>query len=284
LVAQLTGEGQFTTLARSVLSVRQLTSELMPLPFQIDRYPAELPEPAPLPDRYDLDLPGLHAVRFRQQETSLTLSSDPGGHFYDSVRDSWGGVRRSDDWLHLQHGDVVIQSIHLSLASGMNIQPAALKRNGAGDWELSGVDPGWTHTLHFRPGRPRLAMSSGQTHRIAVLANSRKVEFDLTCQADHTAIAMLNFYVRPGATFQEGDGGAQRLTDHTKHLLAGGQPIQLRGRRGAIRITGLPAAAHSMTIAHGPAIGWAVQSTCARLSIGLRMPVAVRVKMELLPG
>jgi hypothetical protein len=282
LVALLTGDGRFTTLARLSSIAENLAFDPMPLLFELDRHPGPMPDPLPLPDRYDIDIDSLHASRFRAGPTALTLSADPGGHFFDSVRDNWGGVRRSDEWFHLHHGDVVLQSIQLSVSNGLNIQPAQLTRIDAGDWRLGGRDPGWTHPLHFRPSRPQLQMGGEMHHDIAVRATGKEISIALHCQSEHAAIAALHLYLRPGITFQEGDGPIMPLTEQTKHHLKGGLPLTLRSSENMIRIRNLPVAVHQMDLAIPPAIPSAVPSTCGRLSIGLRMPVTTTCELELL--
>src|SRR5690606_10315045 len=130
--------------------------ELVPLLLQLDARPGPLPEPRALPDRYEAHFARTGQVRFRLPRTAVSFSADPGGHFFDTVRDQWGGGRRSDEWFHLHHGGVVVESLIIAGAGMQNVQPGVLHRVEAGRYELEANQPGWEHTLHFAPGSPRV--------------------------------------------------------------------------------------------------------------------------------
>ena len=91
-VAQLTGDGRFTTLAMAALQrTASLPYELMPLPFELANHPGPLPPPRPVPTTYEKFYPTRELARWRCGERALTLSADAGRHFFDGVLDQWGG-------------------------------------------------------------------------------------------------------------------------------------------------------------------------------------------------
>lgn len=279
--AQLTGDGRFAALAQRLLPTAQPLHELIPLLFQMEAHPEPLPAPRPIEDRYDVHFTETSVLRRRRGRTALTLSADPGHHFYDSVRDQWGGPRRSDDWFHLQHGPLVIQSLHLAGSGLQNIQPRELTVPDEGPVKLTGYVEGWNHTLHFRPGSPACPMVWNWAHAVAVDWNADRVEVEIDTAPSTSLAAEFRLWVRPGATWAEGDAAPSPIQSGATFALQGGQPLHLRAAGATITILGLPASAHRMHIVHPQPIPSSMPRTCGCLALGMIFPVQLRLRLLL---
>jgi len=283
-VAQMTGDGRFTTLAQLVWNQESAaTSELMPLLFDLDRFPTPLPAPEPLPARFERFFPTTQIARARRDETALTLAADAGGHFYDSVRDQWGGPKRSDDWFHLQHGGIVIQSLHLSGGGMSNAQPEVLRSQGEGNYQLQGHIDGWTHTLHFRPGRPQIEMPWNWDFSMNIAWREDEIDLKLCSDSSESLVAALNIWVRPGIWIDEGTQTHQAVAGEAV-TLRGGTNLVLRDEEHEVRIEGLSLAEHQMPIVPAPPIPSDMARSCTRLSLGLRFPVEMNLRLRLKSG
>lgn len=278
------GDGRLTALALSDGIHAPGASDLMPLLFDLDRFPGPLPAPGPLPETYELPIPSIPAVRLRRGSTALTLAADRGGHFFDTVRDTWGGPRRNEDWFHLHHGGVVLASVQLAIASRRCLQPRELRQIAPGTWELRGHEDGWWHTLHFRPGSPRTRMAWELDHAIRVVWSGDRIEVAVEASSPGALVASLRLWVRAGATFHDGVRESRVLQAGERIALDGGEwTLRDDGGHG-LRIVGLPPASHAMSIDPEPAIPTAIPRTCACLSLGLRMPVRTRFTIHLARG
>lgn len=271
-VAQHTGDGCFTTLAELVWKANGgLRPSLIPLAFDLDDNPAPLPPAEPLPDAYECFFPGPRLLRVRKAETSLSLSADGEDHFFNTVRDQWGGSRHSDDWFHLHHGSAVIQSIHLAGAGMSNIQPEFLEIRPQ-SWRLGGLAKGWWHPLHFRPGKPVIEMRWDWMHNIAVEWAESGIALRLESTTPHSLYAVLRLWLRP-MTIEE-DGCAIPIRAGEEFWAKGGNDIVLRHGRNAIHIKGLPTSCHRQQIRHPQPIPSDIEKHCGSLNIGLRFPIA----------
>ncbi len=280
-VAQMTGDGRFTALAQMVWNPKNsATSELMPLLFDLDRFQAPLPAPRPLPAHYERFFAHTQIARVREDATALTLAADAGGHFFDTVRDGWGGPKRSDDWFHLHHGAVVIQSLHLSGAGMSSVQPDKLQALGKGNYQLAGHLDGWTHTLQFRPGSPKVHMHWNWDFRCDVKWQGHEIGLKMHSQTGESLAAALNFWVRPNIWIEEGDQKQQAVAGKAI-TLRGGLPLVLRDEKHQVRIEGLPLAQHRMSILPASPIPSSNPRNCARLSLGLRFPVEMELRLVL---
>lgn len=272
--ALVSGDGRLTSLALLDGIHAPGASELMPLLFDLDRFPGPLPAPEPLPETYEQPIPSIPAVRVRRGRAALTLAADKGGHFFDTVRDTWGGPRHSEDWFMLQHGGVTLASIQLAVAQRRCLQPRELEQVAPGSWQLHGREDGWWHTLHFRPGSPRTRIAWDLDHTLRVDWSGDRIAIAIEATSPGSLAASLRLWVRAGATLQTGSHGDRVLKAGERIALDGGD-IALLGEDGGLRITGLPPAAHAMSIDPEPSIPTAISRTCACLSIGLRMPVYI---------
>lgn len=279
--AQLSGDGRFTALAQRLLPTAQPMLEIVPLLFQMEAHPQALPAPRPIEDRYDAHFAGTAILRRRRGRTALTLAADPGRHFFDTVRDQWGGARRSDDWFHLHHGALVIQSLHLAGAGLQNIQPRELAVGADHRATLSGLAAGWTHTLHFRPDSPSCAMTWDWCHAVTVDWKGDCIDLAIDSEPSTSLAAELRLWVRPGATWAEGDGAPAPIQAGATLALQGGQPLHLRASGATITLAGLPAAAHGMHIVHAQPIPSAMPRTCGCLTLGLLFPVKLKLSLGL---
>jgi hypothetical protein len=284
--AQLTGDGRFTALAQDVWRrTGGQTDEFIPLPFELDNHPAPLPPAAPLPRIYEKLFPRIALARMRREETTLSLSADRGGHFFDTVRDQWGGPKRSDDWFHLHHGDIVMESVHLAGAGLANLQPETLQPCGGGRYRLNGSVAGWTHTLHFRPSAPQIEMSWRWNHAIEVLwhtgPSANQIELELQSDTPQSLAATLWLWIREGVTVEEAGLKARPILAGETVALQGGAPIVLRSSTHAVEIHGLPKSAHRMDIRHTSPIPSVQIQSCGGLSLGLSFPVALRLRLDL---
>ncbi|MDR1284442.1 MAG: hypothetical protein LBK99_27065 [Opitutaceae bacterium] len=299
-LALLTGDGRLSTLAGILW--RQNPSpdaEMVPLLLQLDAHPAPLPPPAPLPDTTTIHWKETGQVRIRRRPTLLSLASDAGGHFYDTVRDQWGGPRRSDDWFHLHHAGVVVESLHLAGAGMRNAQPAILRKLATGHYELAADQRGWEHTLHFRPGSPRIPVTwdwktditlreQNATAATTTTAASAANVFELRIRSTTpvSLLASLNWWLRPGITYCEGNDAPRRLEARERHALKGGRPLVLADEISGARITieGLPSACHSVPVFHEPSIPSALPTQCAALHLGLLFPVDIALTLSCSPA
>jgi hypothetical protein len=283
-VAQLSGDGRFTTLARSLWpgESQPMPHELMPVQFEIDRHPLPLPGALPLPTTYEMLDQSALIARVRKDRTALTLAADAGGHFFSDVRDRWGGTRLSDDWFRLQHDELVIQSIHLSPAGMYAMQPSELRQAAPGKYHLAGRNNGWTHTLHFRPGSPTLQMPAGLESEILVQWDSaRSMRLKIAADTAQSLVANLTFWIRTSAEVSESNRQMPMAAGKVT-MLDGGGPLVLSSGRTKARIVigGLPKAAHRYPVQPAQPIPSAMKEHCAGFSLGLRFPVHLELTVD----
>jgi len=272
--AQLSGDGRFTTLALEAISRwPELIYAGVPVLFDVEDHPEDLPAPLPLPTEYERFFEDRAIARIRRGSTALTLAADHGGHFYSDVRDQWGGKKYSDDWFHLHHEDIVVQSIHLAPACMLAIQPREMRRNGEGAYELAGESRGWTHTLHFRPGSPPTEMRWDLKHFERIHWKDRSILIHLRCTAAYALIASLNLWIRPGIEMiEDGEVPKQINAGEVIHL-RGGRPITFVSASGnKLRLAGLPLGQHRMRILPPEPIPSAKPKECGLLCLGMRLP------------
>lgn len=283
-LALITGDGRFTTLAeRALLLYPQPEYELVPLPLQLDAFPGPLPVAAPLPDRYEASFAVTGQARWRAPRTLVSFAADAGGHFFDSVRDQWGGARRSDDWFHLHHGGVVVESLTLAGACMQNLQPGVLRRLGPGRYRLEAEQRGWEHTLNFAPGWPRLPIRWDWSTGIDAVTSDKGLILSLTSHAAISLAASLRWHVRPGVTLDQAGETSRVLSAGERVDLKGGSPVTLTAADGsAVVIDGLPWAAHRLPVDHPSAISSVIASHCATLSLGLLFPVSLELRIRFL--
>lgn len=282
-LAQLTHDGRFTSLALEVFNPTKLaTAELVPLLFQIDKYREDIPEPRPISDWYEAEFKSVQVTRVRRGPSSLTVAADRGGHFFDSVRDRWGGARRSDDWFHLHHHSVIIETIHLGGAGLQNIQPAVSKRFGEGQYALSGRVPGWVHTQHFRVGAPQLFMRWEWSHAVEVQWLADCVRVQISSASPHSLGATLKLWLRAGVQVREGSGPPVQLLAGQSIVLHGGHDVQITAADGSrVLLCGLPPAAHAADFSHPSAIPAGLNEHCGSLCVGLHFPVTLALEFRL---
>jgi len=280
--AQVSGDGRITTLAMQALTHREMIYGLVPVLFDVDEHPQALPAPVPLPTEYERVFKRQSIARIRRDDTALTLAADRGGHFCSDVRDQWGGRKYSDDWFHLHHQNLVVESLQLAPAGMLAIQPRTLARKKDGIYKLAGESRGWTHTLHFRPGSPPLEMRWDVKHSEDMQWQERTITLHLQCSAtDYALIASLNLWVRPDIHVLE-EGGSGKLIKAGKTIhLSGGGPLTLVGKQGTkLRLTGLPKSQHTMRIVPAEPIPSRKGSECGLLCLGLRMPVDLTLQFS----
>ncbi len=279
-VAQITGDGRFTTLARMAWEAQKDYSvELVPLIFDVENHTAPLPAQVPLTTDCSRFFKHAQLARIRHDQTALTLAADAGNHFFDSVLDQWGGPRHSDDWLHLHHHDVVIQSIHLAVGGMRNIQPTAMMRKGPEHYSLEGYVSGWAHTLHFRPGRPQIFMNWDLRHNIDVMHEPSRTRIRIKCGSPHALAASLRIWLRPGVRIFQGGDPMMLNAQDTLHL-QGGRDVIIRSDNHQVIIRGLPESRHRMVMSPPMGIPSGMPATCGVLSLGLLMPVDLDFVIE----
>jgi hypothetical protein len=270
--AILSGDGRLSSLARSVRSPRD--NDLRPMIFEWLDHPGPMPPAEPIATRYRRRFDRAGILRHRQDDTALTLAVDRGGHFYDRVRDQFGGPRRSEDWFHLHHGPIVLQSIRLQLAAPGAIQPALMQAIDDEHVRLSHDEPGWTHHVHFRPGTPTILMPHRSSHVIDVRIAADEIALDLDCRSPDVLCASLNLFIRPGASI-DGLGVAQ---PGDRHLWVEGQPLVLRQGEHRITIVGLPPADLHQAFLRPAKIPGQTEEACACVSVGLRLPIRLSLR------
>lgn len=282
-LALLSNDGRYTALASLCrqMGAAEPEAELVPLPLQLDAFPAPLPAPVPLPDHYEIHYRQIRQTRLRSGETLVSLAADPGGHFYDTVRDRWGGARRSDDWLHIHHGDIVIESLRLAAAGMQNLQPASLEQTASGQYHLAAYQAGWVHPLHFSPGRPEVFVNWDWRSDITAVRAADSLRLHLRSTTPHSLIASLLIWVRPGVCLEAEGRPAQSLKAGEIVQLSGSAPLTLRSASGhAITLSGLPAAEHRHPVLFQPGIPSPIAQNCAALHLGLRFPVDLELSFD----
>lgn len=255
-----------------------LNDDLMPLPFDFEEYPGDLP-PAEAPSaKVDFHHPGINLWRRRRNQTALTLAADAGGHFFDTVLDQWGGVKRSEDWFHFMHGDVGVQTVRLAGASMKHIQPNHLKVKD-GVVILEGSDPGWEHTLHFSPGRRRVRMPWRGHHHIEVdwREAQRQMALRIHAEAPKALVATLWIWVRAGITVREGTR-EWKFSPGEIHDLRGGETVHLEGTQASVSLKGLPLACHRMRLQPSESVPTKIREHCFGLACGLSFPVHLNLR------
>jgi len=281
-VALITGDGRFTSLTRHVWAQgSDGTNNLIPYLFDLMMHPGDLPQPVPLSSRYKKRFASIPMVRERRGETSLTVTADRGNHYFDTVLDQWGGRKCNDDWLHLHHGYVVLQSLQLA-GGGLNaFQPLDVIEDEDGVLILHSTDNGWKHPLHFRPGRPVVDMPRNWTTEAQVTWKDDALEIGMQSETPESIAACLLLWVRPGISLSESGSDPVPLQAKAVHALRGGSDVTLTGTRGAITISGLPASAHRRAILGPQPIPSGMRDTCALLQLGLRFPVNLNLTLHL---
>ena len=275
-VALLTGDGRCTTLAREMWRRGGgLSGDLVPLPFWIDDFPGPLPSPELLPTRYERRYISTGIARVRDDDRALTLACDRGGHFYDVVRDGYGGPKRSEDWLHLHAGNIVVQTIRLAGAGMTYIMPDRLDDVGKGSWHLSGFVEKWVFPVHFRPGSPPLDFRWDWSHEIDVALSGDELRVQLRSDAPKALRAELWLWIRPGVALTESDSPEIKLAAGKRIALKGGGPLRLESQTHRLEIIGLPSAQHSVPMLPTEAIPSSIMTDCCGLFLGLLFPVDV---------
>ncbi len=282
-LALITGDGRYTTLAAGVFA-QAPGSGLEPVLLTAQEEPGPLPMPQPLgPEPVRRDPAGrLRLARRREGATALTLAADTGGHFFDTVLDQWGRPRHSEDWLHLHHGDVVLQSLQLAVAGTACVQPRELLALGDERFLLRGRVEGTVHPQHFRPGAPEVEMRWGLEHEIDLSWRRNGLDLELRAVCPDSLIASLIFWVRPGVVLRGARAGAsdQRLRAGDQIDLEG-PGFSLIGMSGVLAVRGLGPAAHRARVGSSPAIPSVNAAECAALRFGLRLPVSLALHLEL---
>lgn len=282
-LAQLTGDGVFTTIAESLLKSTYSPAEggAQPIFYQFEEHPEAMPEAVPLESKVELHkvYPQTGIFRKRNKDSALTLSVDKGGHYYDSICDSMGGVKKSEDWFHLHYKDIVVQSVHLSAAGSGHAQPTTMEVM-SDTILMKGEKTGWTFPLHFRKDSPDYEMPQHTDSQIAVKLADDGIDMNLQTVSKQALAGVLAFYVRPGISLQEGDV-EQELAAGKRYKLKGGDPLTLRSKNGAhVQLQGLPQAAHHFPVFPALSIPSPIRETCACLYLGYRLPFETQLKWQ----
>ncbi|MEM6331988.1 MAG: hypothetical protein AAF823_01465 [Planctomycetota bacterium] len=201
------GDGQLTSLADQVRDARN-NATLMPMTLEWLEHPGDMPEPETIETRFDAYWPDRQIARRREGVTALTLAADPGEHFFDTVLDSWGGVKRSEDWFHLHHGGIVLQSVRLELSRLGSVRPVALERLSSTRYRLADHADGWGHIAHFRPGSPAVRMPHRYGGQIEVNIDPACIDLAMDFESPDVIQSSLRFFVRAGVEV-EGIGRLQ---------------------------------------------------------------------------
>jgi len=281
-MAILTGRGDFAWLADRARSKGiHVEHELYPLLYEIEKYPGPLPAPTEPPTSYENHFCGIQVFRKRVGPAALTLSADRGGHYFDSVLDQWGGLRRSEDWFHLMHGEAVLQTIRFCPAAGRPIQPDRLRIVDSGEFRLGGQMEHWMHTLHFRKGWPKIPMPAGLEHEIEIAWRGRELTLNLAVRSPQFLYGTLALWVRCVGAVREGGRRLEGLVPGQAMALQGGQPVEIEAGGAIIEIIGLPVAEHRI---HGVApdcIPSQIRKHSTPLLLGLTLPVKLELKIRL---
>ncbi len=280
-VAQLTGDGRFTTLLDQQLEdPSRIDYGFVPLLTEIAAHPESLPEPEAVEDHYECFLPVSQIARTRRGGSALTLTADRGGHFFDTVLERWPAAKRSADWLQLVHEDITLSGIELVAAGATAFQPLRIIKSQEG-WLLDETSRGMIHTLHFRPGSPRIEIPWGFKTRAQVTWAGNNLSIHLESSSSSSLGASLNFWFRTGVRIREGSREWTLKEPGIFHDLDGGQPVEIQSESAKIAILGLPPSIHKAHFGAAGGIPGAIKSTCASLSLGFRFPVNLQLAIEL---
>ncbi len=275
--AMVTGDGQIATLAAHALQNGVgVADTMMPSLYELDRHPGPLPVLEPLPARYERTFPATASARWRRDDIAVTLAADSGGHFFDTVRDQWGGPKRSEDWIHVHAGDVVVQSVQLAGATMRCVQPSSLLPISSGRYRLSGHMPSWSHPLHFRPDSPVVEMPLNWRHDIDVTCDDDTVKLHIRSETPEALYGALKIWVRAGVTIETRSNAAAILDAGENIDMAGGDVVTLRSANHRLDIEGLPAAQHHVLLRTPESIP-SVRAACGCLTLGLRFPVNIQL-------
>lgn len=277
------GDGVFASAADELLSGMRdgggLPDSLVPLRYLfedacLDRDDVvRQPLPAVFERRYD----ELKAWRFRDGDTSCTVVADPGGHFFDLMRGSWGGHVRSDLFFDFHVGDAIVDAVKIAWGSGTGaFRPESIAY--AGDaLKLSYVDPGWEHVAHYRP-REKWGPTHVETDQRATVQISRqdrggiqmRVRIGGWCDMPVAFILLL----RENCRLTVPGGAAEALSQGGRTFTKGDGAYVLEGP-GAFRmiLEGLPESQHHLEPESGRSIPGAAGARCHRLVAALFTPV-----------
>jgi hypothetical protein len=162
-----------------------------------------------------------------------------------------------------------------------NAQPQTIRQVSPGAYILGGYIPGWTHTLHFRPGEPTIEIPWGWKFEAEIQLTETDVAIRIRSTSEAALFASLVFWIRPGAHLVEGDRdfGELKAGDHIP--LSGAAPLRIACGKDVVEIEGLPAAAHRRFIFFPSSIPSAINSDCSALHLGLRFPVDISIKLRM---
>lgn len=273
-----TRDGRYRALADLAWQRGDIGMSLLPVLYLVDD--AEPPPPEPLPDRYHRHYASLHLARIRTPGSALTLVADPGGHFFTDVRDQWGGPKRSDDWLHLHHGALVIQSIHLAGAGMGNAMPSRLERLDERRYRLADRVEGSEHRLHFRREDRTILIPWGWENRFEVAIEGEEGwRLALASTTAESLYGTLRLWLRDGTEVSEG-GHVQRIEAGAHHLLAGGEAVALRRGDDVLLLEGLPPAAHRVPLRLASPIPSQLERHCGSVAWGFRFPLGLELRLR----
>ncbi len=272
-IARMTGDGRYSTLALHAWSKGDRGLDDLAPAFSMWEGKPKWPEPVPLSANYERQFHSSQLARRRSRKLAITLSADSGNHFFDTVAQGWGGPRRSDDWLHLHWGGIVVQSLHLAGAGMCNMQPHGLDQISPGRYRLHGEIPGWTHTLHFRPGSPQVKMPWHWKYEAEIGIGEDEVAVRLRSSSPISLIASLIFWIRPGVEVFEAGEPLGKLKAGDRLALKGGNDVRLALGEEYLDIRGLPAAGHRRFVMHAPSIPSGMATECGAVYLGVRFPV-----------
>ncbi|MEM1011386.1 MAG: hypothetical protein AAGI46_04090 [Planctomycetota bacterium] len=269
-VAMHTGDGRFTSMAQEAVN---RYGDLYLLFDLIDR-PGDMPPAEPLPTEKTWHFPEQHIARVLDTPRSTTLVADPGGHFYDTIFSHFNRSGRSQDWLHLHAGSIVLQSLRLTVGPGVPIEPHALERQSDTQWRLRGSQEGWTHPMQFRrdPKPTTIPRRWAFDATIEFDENTWTLDLDVASQ-DHLD-ATLAFYFRTPVTL---DG--QPLEAGETHFCRGGNLVLAAPSGDKLHLSGLPASQVNRDVSWTSDIPTTL-AHCTRLCVGLYVPAKLSLRFE----
>ena len=157
-----------------------------------------------------------------------------------------------------------------------------MRHDGPGQYHLSGRNDGWTHTLHFRPGSPKLQMPAGLEFEIDVRWESPGcMRLKIDANTEQSLLVNLTFWVRTGVKISEAKRQLAMAAGKVT-MLNGGGPLVLSSEQTKARIVinGLSKAAHRYPVQPAQPIPSAMKEHCSGFSLGLRFPVRLELTLE----
>lgn len=238
------------------------------------------PRQAPATE-FDLKFRQTPLWRWRRSEVAATVCADPGGHWWDHTYGGWGAPARANNLLAYHFRDAVIDGVKLLWGCGSgSLRPQGIVYTGEGRALLAAEDYGADHIAHYRPlcERTRLPLDMrGQVELARLADDGMEIAFELAGEED--CPVNLKLLLRAGSVLHTAAGEALPLTAGGGHFCKGGDYVLESPQGNRLRISGLPASAHRMTIGESYAITGYAEKNGFSLLCGAFTPLRGQIRL-----